>query len=135
MSIKLSGVGAKMLLYGLVAGVVTILVSMLFSFLILRGAIPEGRDDLYTGIISALSVGLVCLPACSKETSGILPICLGIASVYYVLVLLAKTVLFPGAAVGVLSRGIVVYLTVIVFALLRTRGRRGRAVRGHFGKK
>lgn len=135
LSMKLSGVGTKILLCGLAAGVVTILAAMLFSFLILRGVIPEGQNGLYTGIISGLSVGLACIFACGKQTSATLPLCLGIASVYYVLVLLAKTVLFPGEAVGLLSRGLVVYLTATLLALLLTRSRKGRAIHSRFSKR
>ena len=132
---KFSDIGLKMLLYGAVAAVSTIAVAMLCSLLILKEVLPNDKYALYTAIISALSVGIACLAAFGRKGKGTLPLGIGIASVYYAIVLLAKTVFFTGAAVGLLPRGLIVYLTAITFALLRSGVVKRRGGHRYSGKR
>ena len=130
-SFKLSDCAIKILLYGAIAAIVTVLLSLPVSALILRGVLPEGQLELYCGILSAVSVAVACLIACGKQETGLLPVCLGIASVYYALLLLSKTLLFPGAAVGLSVRALTVYGAALLCTLLMLRGKKGRGARKH----
>ena len=130
-SFKLSGVGMKILLFGAIAAVLCVLLSLPVSALILRGVLPEDRLELYTAILGAASVGIACIAACAKQESALLPVCLGIASVYYALVLLSKTLLFPGAAAGLSERAMTVYGVALVCAFALLRRKKGRGARKH----
>ncbi|MDO4845323.1 MAG: TIGR04086 family membrane protein [Oscillospiraceae bacterium] len=121
--------GTAILLFGAGAAITTVLASMLCAALILREILPEDRLKIYSAVICAISVLLACLIAGSRQEKATAAVPMGVAAVYFAIILLAKAFAFPGAADGIPARAGIIAGAAILASLLLNLAQRGRGAR------